>query len=90
MKASDLHRRGAMGETDGDGIREGDLREPSSTPDFWTVEELRLYLRLGRKTVYTMIQEGKIPGVRRFGRALRLHRPTVLQWAASDQQGKRR
>ncbi|WP_082362405.1 helix-turn-helix domain-containing protein [Chondromyces crocatus] len=73
------------------GVRQGYRSRPESSrtpeqhvgdaPDFWTVEEARLYLRLGRKTLYAMIREGTIPGVRHFGRALRLHRPTLIQWA---------
>lgn len=58
-------------------------------PEFWTVEEVRSFLRLGRKTVYAMIKEGKIPGVKRFGRALRLHRATVRQWAIDERHTKR-
>ncbi|WP_370865976.1 helix-turn-helix domain-containing protein [Chondromyces apiculatus] len=50
---------------------------------------MRSFLRLGRKTVYAMIKEGKIPGVKRFGRALRLHRATVRQWAIDERHTKR-
>lgn len=89
MQLRDLHRPGAMAQTDGDGCREGDLDRQPDPPDFWTVEELRAYLRVSRKTVYGMIQEGRIPGVKRFGRVLRVHRPTVIQWAIADRQQKR-
>jgi len=47
-----------------------------------TVDELAALLRLDRKTVYSMVKRGEIPGVRRFGRAVRIHRETVLRWLA--------
>ena len=49
------------------------------------VDELAQLLRLNRKTVYTMIQRGEVPGVRRFGRTYRIHRDTVLGWLAEGQ-----
>lgn len=50
-----------------------------------TADELATLLRLDRKTVYAMIKRGEIPGVRRFGRAVRIHVATVLQWFADGQ-----
>ena len=56
-----------------------------SSPAVLTVDELAALLRLDRKTVYSMVKRGEIPGVRRFGRAVRVHGPTVLQWLADGQ-----
>ncbi len=50
-----------------------------------TVDELATLLRCNRKTVYGAIQRGEIPGVRRLGGAIRVHRETVLRWLADGQ-----
>lgn len=50
-----------------------------------TVDELATLLRVDRKTVYTMIAGRKVPGVRRCGRAIRIHRQTVVDWLADGQ-----
>jgi len=49
-------------------------------PVIITPDELAALLRLDRKTVYTAIARGEIPGVRRFGRTLRISRDAVLAW----------
>ena len=48
-----------------------------------TIEELSAYLRLNHKTVRDAIARGDIPGVRRIGGAIRIHRDTVLGWLSS-------
>jgi excisionase family DNA binding protein len=53
--------------------------------DVWTVDELAAYMRLDRKTVYSEIRRGKIPGCQRIGAAIRVHRPTVVRWLAEGQ-----
>jgi excisionase family DNA binding protein len=50
-----------------------------------TIEELSAYLRLNHKTVRDAIARGEIPGVRRIGGAIRIHRDTVLGWLSSGQ-----
>ena len=50
-----------------------------------TIEELSAYLRLNHKTVRDAIARGDIPGVRRIGGAIRIHRDTVLGWLSSGQ-----
>ncbi|WP_437671483.1 helix-turn-helix domain-containing protein [Sorangium sp. So ce131] len=57
--------------------------------DFFTAEELAAYLRVSKKTVYELIRDGEVPGVKRFGRVLRIYRPAVLEWAAADKKQKR-
>lgn len=54
-------------------------------PEVLTVEETATLLRTNRKTVYELIQRGDLPGVRRVGRAVRVHRETVLTWLAAGQ-----
>ena len=49
-----------------------------------TVVELAMLLRVNRKTAYEQIQRGEVPGVHRFGRAIRIHRDTVLAWLAGQ------
>lgn len=50
-----------------------------------TVDELAALLRCNRKTVYAAINRGEIPGVRRLGGAIRIHRDTVLTWLGHGQ-----
>lgn len=53
-------------------------------PELLTVEETAELLRVCRNTVYKMIELDELPGVRRFGRAIRVHRATVVAWLSSD------
>ena len=46
-------------------------------PVVLTVDELAALLRCNRKTVYAAINRGEIPGVRRLGGAIRIHRDTA-------------
>ncbi len=57
----------------------------SESPVVMTVKELAELLRVERKTAYTAISRGEIPGVRRIGTTIRLHRDTVLAWLAEGQ-----
>jgi excisionase family DNA binding protein len=45
-----------------------------------TPDEVGLVLRTTRKAVYAMIERGQLPGVRRVGRRLLVHRAELLQW----------
>ena len=45
-----------------------------------TVDELAALLRVEPKTIYRAVKLGEIPGARRLGRAIRIHRPTLLRW----------
>lgn len=57
-------------------------------PDLLTVDELALLLRVNRKTVYSAIAAGEIPGVRRVGKSLRVSRAAVLQSFADGTGGR--
>lgn len=53
-------------------------------PDLMTVEELATRLGICRQAAYARVKEGEIPGVKRLGRIIRIHRPTIENWLASD------
>jgi excisionase family DNA binding protein len=57
----------------------------AATHPVLTVDELAELLRCNRKTVYAAIARGEIPGVRRLGGAIRIHRDTVLTWLGHGQ-----
>jgi excisionase family DNA binding protein len=59
----------------------------SELPVILTVDELAALLRCDRKTLYAAIGRGEIPGVRRLGNVIRIHRDAVLRWLA-DGQGR--
>jgi excisionase family DNA binding protein len=44
------------------------------------IEELARLLRFNRKTAYELVASGRLPGVRRFGRTIRIDRDAVLEW----------
>ena len=46
------------------------------------VEEVAEILRVDRKSAYRLVADGKIPGVQRVGRAIRICRSTFLAWLA--------
>jgi excisionase family DNA binding protein len=49
-------------------------------PEFLTVAELAEIVRIDKKTIYAAIKRGEIPGARRVGNVIRVHRRTVLDW----------
>jgi excisionase family DNA binding protein len=49
-------------------------------PAVLTVEEVADVLRVDRKTAYAAIAEGRVPGVRRVGRCIRVSRDALLKW----------
>src|SRR5260221_14746925 len=58
--------------------RPSPARVPETFEEILKPEELARLLRVNRKTVYDAIARGEIPGVRRIGGTLRIHRETVL------------
>lgn len=54
-----------------------------------TVQETAKLLRVNRTTVYKMVEANELPGVRRLGRAIRIHRPTVVAWLAGENSAPR-
>jgi excisionase family DNA binding protein len=49
-----------------------------------TVENLAAFLGLNRKTIYSAIDRGELPGARRVGRSIRIYRDAVLAWLTSQ------
>jgi len=55
-----------------------------------TVSELAKKLRINRKTAYTRIAAGEIPGATRVGRAIRISWPVVEAWLAGEDRASHR
>ena len=69
------------------GERSAEL-EPNAAhtfPEFLSVEELSTLLRVNHKTLRDAMARGQIPGVRRIGGVIRIHRRTVVNWFTSGQ-----
>jgi len=47
--------------------------------DFWTAEEVAIYLRLPQSTVYKLAQDKVLPGFK-VGKHWRFRRDSVLEW----------
>lgn len=58
--------------------------EPTAEPTVLTVDETAELLSVDRKTLYAAIKRNEIPGVRRIGRSIRIHRETFLEWFSSN------
>ena len=54
---------------------------------YLTIPEAAEALNLNPFYVYKLAQSGEIPGVKRFGRAVRVHRETLENWARNEAQG---
>ena len=54
-----------------------------------TVDELASLLRLNRDTAYKAVAERQIPGIRRIGRTIRIHRAAVMAWLESGETSPR-
>ena len=57
-------------------------------PPVLTVDEVAVILRVDRKTAYAVIAEGALPGVRRFGRCIRVSRDALLDWLGRGDEPK--
>ena len=56
----------------------------SGEPAFLTIEEAASVLRVNHKTLREAIRKGKVPGVIRMGRAIRIARASLLGWAPAS------
>lgn len=56
-----------------------------------TLDELAVYLKLPKSTLYKLIQDGKVPG-QKLGKQWRFHKQAVDQWlnsaSASENKGQ--
>jgi excisionase family DNA binding protein len=66
------------------------MMTPSALPQVLTVEEVADLMRVDRKTAYSAIAEGGIPGVRRIGRCIRVSRDELLLWLSEGQGDARK
>src|ERR1700733_1751082 len=57
--------------------------------DIFTVAEAAAFLRLNMKTLYKLIDEGRVPHVRIGERRIRLRRSSLVAWLASQESGSR-
>jgi len=46
-----------------------------------TIDNLSVYLKISKSTLYKLAQEGKVPG-QKVGRHWRFHRETIDKWLA--------
>ncbi len=44
-----------------------------------TIEELSIYLKIPKSTLYKLVREGKVPS-QKVGRHLRFHRESIDEW----------
>jgi putative molybdopterin biosynthesis protein len=59
--------------------------ETQEKQEWYTVDELQRWLRLGRSKTYELIQRGEIPSYR-IGRILRIRRQDVEVWIEQNKR----
>ena len=59
------------------------------TDAVFTIDELAVYLKLPKRTLYKLAQEGTVPG-HKVGKHWRFHRETIDTWLTSRAPGERR
>ena len=63
---------------------EGQTSEPDQPlPEVMHVRQAAIWLGIPESTLYQKAAKGEIPGARRIGKHLLIHRPTVVAWFAS-------
>lgn len=67
-----------------------DPKSRKAEDSFITVDEAAELMRLNRKTVYQSVNDGELPGARRVGGAVRIHRATLLEWFRGGPPRRRR
>jgi len=63
-----------------DGARSSARALAATLPPALTVDEAARLLRVNRKTLYDAVREGRVPGVVRMGRTIRIGRDALLDW----------
>lgn len=71
-------------------VERADLLQEDLLPPLLTVHEVAALLVVAPKTVYKLVEEGKLPGVRRIGRRLRFHRGELLAWLDGQESARPR
>lgn len=59
------------------------------TDAVYTIDELAIYLKLPKRTLYKLAQEGTVPG-HKVGRHWRFKRDTIDRWLDDDKRPTRR
>lgn len=68
------------------GLADREFEAPGGV-ELLTVPEMAALLRVNAKTLYRLVEEAKIPGVRRIGtRAIRFYRPEVIEWLTTGER----
>lgn len=57
--------------------------EPQDT--IMTLDELAVYLKLSKSTLYKLCAEGKVPG-QKVGRHWRFHKESIDQWLRTEKE----
>ncbi len=63
-----------------DGAGEAGAGTAPNLPPALTVDEAARLLRVNRKTLYDAVRDGRVPGVIRMGRSIRIGRDALLGW----------
>ncbi|MDQ7831373.1 MAG: helix-turn-helix domain-containing protein [Desulfovibrionaceae bacterium] len=53
-----------------------------------TIEELSVYLKIPKSTLYKLVREGKVPS-QKVGRHLRFHRESIDEWLKRQNEQER-
>lgn len=53
------------------------------TGDVLTIEDLSVYLKISKSTLYKLVREGKIP-CQKIGRHWRFHKEAIERWLRND------
>lgn len=59
------------------------MNQPST--EVLTIQELSLYLKIPRSTLYKIVREGKVPG-QKVGRHWRFHKEAIDRWLDRTRQ----
>lgn len=61
------------------------MKEPHD--EILTIDEVAIYLKAGRRTVYRLVANGKLPGFK-FGGTWRFRRSDLDEWIAANLTNK--
>lgn len=57
-------------------------------PEILTVDQAAALLQLDRKTVYALVDRRQLPGARRLGKCIRIHKATLIKWMEAGNAGR--
>lgn len=60
---------------------------PKSFGDVLTIEELSVYLKISKSTLYKLVREGSVP-CQKIGRHWRFHKDAIDAWLVKAQTSK--